>query len=853
MVSTPVLVFIVLAAVLIVVLLVWVFVWPAIKTDRNRSQTDAGASRPTGGNRMAKASQHATTITPRRDKIDSDSENRSLASLGQVRNFKSLRVDQPSKLGKDAEIAFEQLRNGLPQKIFTLETDGISVLGEKVFVDTEIDNADQRSDNNWWKKASHHQVRLFKEETGELFELDEMTPHQVSNFKYFQSYNEYPFLAIIGNRNPNVGVFFLVEDDKVYYNQRKDQGTLELVLAPSPFSCKLADLLKVKNKNAVMLVSGDSYVQLTPDQSSAFESLENGLPQNLFKLEKDTITCSGVQVCVKLDENVEEYYMREKWWLNLDHLTSLSLCSVRAGQCRSLSEYEQKAFRFFQTYNEYPFESLVERKELGRHFSVTKNQVSYLSGPNKRPLYLQQSSEGGLGRLYEVRNHARLAIKIHDGVLPLSPYEQSEFENLRRGFDNGAFKLQNDSIVSTDRGEVVIQDLEHNEDARPNDWWWKSIDPDQVRFLDHGHLFTLDEGRAQVSNFKFFKRYNEFPFQALQEFDEATRLGTNYQIKPDNRLVYLLSRHGEEWEVVDTKEKSYLAGAIDAMVKLLSAYDRGYRFPSWSIQAVIEEYHKYMTPTRVFYRANADINIVKLLTNQREPVNIEMKRSYKKDDMKSYFGYETGAYQNVQQPAPNIAIYTFTKVLVDVKKQQYRDVHILHAIGLAFDHIEQADYIYYMGLGAGDRRKQVVAFYASMFHTVFQACLHLNLGQLVMSMVGANNFATLYQDDSVQMNKDQFREQIWWPTWQTVASDYKQVRVSFMGVSKKEKCQFPKCVLKYPSALFVNAWDCWSIVGNGNAQDQSLDGFVGRSSTAALTSWPRTNMYMHDGCYIPLE
>ena len=46
------------------------------------------------------------------------------------------------------------------------------------------------------------------------------------------------------------------------------------------------------------------------------------------------------------------------------------------------------------------------------------------------------------------------------------------------------------------------------------------------------------------------------------------------------------------------------------------------------------------------------------------------------------------------------------------------------------------------------------------------------------------------------------------------------------------------------NVLFVNAWDPWSIVGNGNASDPSLDGYFGRSTAMSLLCWPLTNPYI---------
>jgi hypothetical protein len=46
------------------------------------------------------------------------------------------------------------------------------------------------------------------------------------------------------------------------------------------------------------------------------------------------------------------------------------------------------------------------------------------------------------------------------------------------------------------------------------------------------------------------------------------------------------------------------------------------------------------------------------------------------------------------------------------------------------------------------------------------------------------------------------------------------------------------------NTLFVNAWDPHSIIGNGNYNDDSLDGFWGRISNMSVLGWGYTNPYM---------
>ena len=44
--------------------------------------------------------------------------------------------------------------------------------------------------------------------------------------------------------------------------------------------------------------------------------------------------------------------------------------------------------------------------------------------------------------------------------------------------------------------------------------------------------------------------------------------------------------------------------------------------------------------------------------------------------------------------------------------------------------------------------------------------------------------------------------------------------------------------------LFTNAYDPYSIVGNGNNNDNSLDGYFGIISAMSVLCWPYTNPYI---------
>ena len=50
-----------------------------------------------------------------------------------------------------------------------------------------------------------------------------------------------------------------------------------------------------------------------------------------------------------------------------------------------------------------------------------------------------------------------------------------------------------------------------------------------------------------------------------------------------------------------------------------------------------------------------------------------------------------------------------------------------------------------------------------------------------------------------------------------------------------------KELVNLDKTLIVNVWDCFSIVGNGNFHDDSLDGHLERISAMSVLCWPYTN------------
>ena len=64
------------------------------------------------------------------------------------------------------------------------------------------------------------------------------------------------------------------------------------------------------------------------------------------------------------------------------------------------------------------------------------------------------------------------------------------------------------------------------------------------------------------------------------------------------------------------------------------------------------------------------------------------------------------------------------------------------------------------------------------------------------------------------------------------------------------KSHSPSNLLKFAekieidNTILINAWDCWSVPGNGNSNDNSLDGYMGRFSEIGYLGTSLTNPYL---------
>jgi len=379
-------------------------------------------------------------------------------------------------------------------------------------------------------------------------------------------------------------------------------------------------------------------------------------------------------------------------------------------------------------------------------------------------------------------------------------------------------------------------------------------------------LVVTDLGRAEQTptwdgfsnaNIKYHERHR--PDRVLVRSRTTPVQGTfsveNKDMRSDHFPVTAVVRIGDHDPVWDMS-----APVLSAAQTLHSCYDDGYAFPTWSMENIPDQESMFRA-TRVYYGDSTgmqqpDLDVIRRLVREREPVNIGMGRPYDADALEEAFGYRTGYYGVLAQShrlPPSLAIYTQARVVIP-GSEQVDDVHILHAIGLAFDSPSQPDHQLLQS-----KNLNCVAFYQHMFRMIF-ACADDRLGvdsTVVLSLVGGNNFARLFPGGTRQ-----FWHQVWIPALEShlQAHPSHSSRLRGMGFPDafltmlsehlrdrlKGKGRFPKIVLDYDRSktLFINAWDPWSVVGNGNASDNSLDGFVGRSSNVGVLSSLLTNPFL---------
>ena len=236
-----------------------------------------------------------------------------------------------------------------------------------------------------------------------------------------------------------------------------------------------------------------------------------------------------------------------------------------------------------------------------------------------------------------------------------------------------------------------------------------------------------------------------------------------------------------------------------------------------------------------------------------------------------------GAYRftNKDYRMPQIAAYAKTPMRYTLNGTSYLNedgVHVLSLVGSGFDAWQQPDYQYYFDKTTQDiRTDRIEEFYRErqISYMIAISCAHDNqLDRIEFVPVGAGAFSGLlprnrvievlekaWYSDEVQSYKKSLESSsgneivaaravsVSPPFTHNnglgpgIPSFYEESSWTGEGHGKDWKDAINR-------TLFINAWDPWSLVGNGNEYDHSVDGMYGRQSALALLCWPITNPHI---------
>ncbi len=301
---------------------------------------------------------------------------------------------------------------------------------------------------------------------------------------------------------------------------------------------------------------------------------------------------------------------------------------------------------------------------------------------------------------------------------------------------------------------------------------------------------------------------------------------------------------------------------------LFEIYEAACRPPEWALEfAASPAYNSFAKATAVLsFDRRADL--VREVVERREPVNIGMHRRFDAGLLRARFGYDRAGYVSAYErsltagaPAlpPNIAILCRTPV----GSAQGRVVDIINATGFAFDDPRQVDYRYF---ALGGRLPELRAKLRAVFGLIFAAALYRRKATLVLSLVGGGAFSAHFPGGAAEYLASYFFPALR-DAWAQLPPAARPARVGLMGnPSRAQLAQLaaacegvltttaatttfacgvvPDILSAHEDALFVNAWDPCSIVGNGHAADNSLDGAIGRCTALAFLSFPPTNPHI---------
>lgn len=331
------------------------------------------------------------------------------------------------------------------------------------------------------------------------------------------------------------------------------------------------------------------------------------------------------------------------------------------------------------------------------------------------------------------------------------------------------------------------------------------------------------------------------------------------------------------------------------MTQLVKSYYPNSAPPSWGMEMTKQDFD-YMADVTYYYdtddNASTTLQNVKQLAMKREPTNIRYNQLYNKKELIEFGCYDAGCYDKftdsiniscLTKNTPfrhsikekkeverkilsankkiNKTIEVDQKLLADIQEmkillQTAIHVNILHVYAPAFDSDKQIDCTKYFRYDDPTRKKNLITRFELIFRMTFECALQENFTEIYMCGFGLGEFNNnvdhyvqgLHDALKLYATNDDFNR-IKLIFWDYNMNTYRKIVEKVQGI---EFIQFNynqlyneihkiSQVKNMSTILFHNAWDPFSIIGNGNEQDGSFDGQWGRRTLCSFFSMLQLN------------
>ena len=296
--------------------------------------------------------------------------------------------------------------------------------------------------------------------------------------------------------------------------------------------------------------------------------------------------------------------------------------------------------------------------------------------------------------------------------------------------------------------------------------------------------------------------------------------------------------------------------------QLSTIYEGNSSFPHWISQLSYDELMTYALHTTVYYKSSdntsSDIKNVKKILREREPVNIAQKRHYDQQKLFDLFGYSKGCYGDFNHSI-NLSVFTITPFRPSNVEQKSINntnsiiINVLNVIAPAFDSYKQPDFKFFKSDEDKCKRFELI------FDMIFMCALEKGMDEIYITGFGLGAFKN---DPSHYVNG-------FVNSYNKYINHIKHIKLSYWSysddITNRIRNSIPNINIEFSQVnydmlwsyivkiseqndiskvLFINAWDTWSIIGNGNYCDRSWDGQFGRRTAMSILALPQFNPYI---------